>query len=51
MLRNPSKHEEKKLNFISHRVKHPKSNPEIFRDLKEELQSDYEFVVCLDSRL
>ena len=42
----------KKRNLIlfPHRVA-PEKQPEIFRDLKEELQSDYEFVVCQDSRL
>lgn len=42
----------KKRNLIlfPHRVA-PEKQPDIFRDLKEELQSDYEFVVCQDTRL
>ena len=40
----------KNLILFPHRVA-PEKQPEIFRDLKEELQSDYEFVVCQDQRL
>ena len=42
----------KKKNIIlfPHRVA-PEKQPDIFRDLKEELQSDYEFVICMDQRL
>jgi hypothetical protein len=40
----------KNLILFPHRVA-PEKQPEIFRDLKETLQDDYEFVVCQDQRL
>ena len=40
----------KNLILFPHRVA-PEKQPEIFRDLKEALQDDYEFVVCQDQRL
>jgi len=40
----------KNLILFPHRVA-PEKQPNIFRDLKETLQDDYEFVVCQDQRL
>lgn len=40
----------KNLILFPHRVA-PEKQPEIFRDLKETLQEDYEFVVCMEQHL
>jgi hypothetical protein len=42
--------QKRNLILFPHRVA-PEKQPEIFRDLKETLQGDYEFVVCQDQRL
>lgn len=40
----------KNLILFPHRVA-PEKQPEIFRDLKEALQDDYEFVICMEQHL